>query len=216
MEAIGTTLARVAQETASPAPFVERPQSLVPTTWQECRAISTWAEATMPVSVPASAVRVLKRLEYLEAMLPRKAQDDGGGELRATGYVSILLGKSDDALAYMVREACRTLNWFPTAKQCLDILGTYRAPESEQATALLACKRFASETLATWLENVERGQPLGDVPDQWLRIAVEQGLVRRLDDGSHVSRSRFVGPTMAGKFNMRSVISPVDAMEERL
>ncbi|WP_184056348.1 hypothetical protein [Sphingomonas aerophila] len=151
----------------------------------------------MPVVQPASPARVTKRLEHLDAMLPRRAQDDDAGELRTSGYLALLIGQPDEALAFMVREACRRFNWFPTAKQLLDILAEYRAPQSEQAVALLECQRFADQAFATWLGNVDDGQPIGDVPEQWCRIAVERGLVRRLSDGSYMSRALYHGPFKA-------------------
>lgn len=148
----------------------------------------------MPVAQPAAPARILKRLEYLDAMLPRRAQDDAGGELRTSAYLSLLTEYSDEALAFMVREACRRLDWFPTAKQLLAILVEYRAPASEQSIALLECERFADAAFERWIDNIRDGQPIGDVPDKWVRIAVERGHMRRLDDGSSVSRALYHGP----------------------
>lgn len=192
---IATALA--VQSTASPARSVERPRNLKPETLAQCREIAAWAEATMPTPEPAPPARILKRLEYLDAMLPRRGQDEHGGELRTSAYLSLLSGYTDEALAYMVREACRQFNWFPTAKQLLDILADYRAPASEQAVTLLECERFAHQAFATWLENVSEGQPIGDAPEQWRRIAVERGVMRRLADGSTVSRALYHGPFKA-------------------
>lgn len=149
----------------------------------------------MPVPIAAPASRIIKRLEYLDAMLPRRNQDEQAGELRVTAYVTLLHGQSDEALAFMVREACRRHDWFPTAKQLLDILSEYRAPQSEQAQALIECQRFADEAFAVWLRNLADRQPAGDVPDQWKRIAEERGHMRRLSDGSFVSRALYHGPT---------------------
>ncbi|MBE7186198.1 MAG: hypothetical protein INR68_17530 [Methylobacterium mesophilicum] len=151
----------------------------------------------MPVPQPASPARVTKRLEYLDAMLPRRAQDEEGGEKRTAGYLSLLLGQTDDALAFMVREACRRHDWFPTAKQLLGILAEYRPPQPEQAFALLECERFAAQAFDRWMDNLRDGQPAGDVPEQWMRIAVERGLMRRLEDGSFVSRALYHGPFKA-------------------
>lgn len=151
----------------------------------------------MPVVAAAAPGRIIKRLEYLDAMLPRRNQDEQAGELRTTAYVTMLSGQPDEALAYMVREACRRFNWFPTIKQLLDILAEYRPPQSEQALALLECDRFANAAFERWVGNLLAGQPVGDVPKQWLRIAVERGHMRRLEDGSFVSRALYHGPFRA-------------------
>lgn len=198
MQTIGQIANQLAvRSTASPAPSVARPPSLKPTSLDEARVIAAWAEATMPHHAPASASRVSKCLEELDAMFPRQAQSEASGELRTAGYLALLMGHSNAALSYMVREACRQFNWFPTAKQLLDILAEYRAPQSEQAVALLECERFAHAAFGTWFENVSAGQPIGDVPEQWCRIAVERGVVRRLSDGSYVSRALYHGPFKA-------------------
>lgn len=149
----------------------------------------------MPVPVAAPANRIVKRIQYLDAMLPRRSQDEQAGKLRTAAYVTLLHGHSDEALEFMVREACRRFDWFPTAKQLLEILAEYRAPRSEQAQALIDCQHFADEAFAVWLGNLADGQPAGDVPDQWKRIAEEREHMRRLSDGSFVSRALYHGPT---------------------
>ncbi|WP_267395550.1 MULTISPECIES: hypothetical protein [unclassified Sphingomonas] len=140
-------------------------------------------------------------------MLPRRNQDEQAGELRVTAYVTLLAGQTDEALGFMVREACKRFNWFPTAKQMLDILAEYRPPRSEQAQALLECENFADRMFATWLENLKQGQPVGDVPDQWKRIAEERGHMRRLADGSFVSRALYHGPVKPYVAPVREVTS---------
>lgn len=187
----------VAQSTGSQAPSVARPPTLKPETLADCRAIAEWASATMPAVAAAAPGRILKRLEYLDAMLPRRNQDEQAGELRTTAYVTMLSGQPDEALAFMVREACRLYNWFPTIKQLLDILADYRPPVSEQAQALIECDRFAEQAFALWMGNLAAGRPIGEVPEQWMRIAVERGHMRRLDDGTFVSRVLYHGPFRA-------------------
>jgi len=197
MERVGTALARIAdgaRVTDLPARSVERPRSLRPTTLDEAKAISAWAEATMPVAEPASLLQITTRLEHLDAMFPRQQQSDKSGEMRTAGYLALLVDYSDDALRFMVRECSRRFNWFPTIKQCLDILAEYREPQSEQAVALIECRRFAADAFDQWIVNVRDAQEIGDVPEQWLRIAVERGILRMLEDGSHVIRARYHGP----------------------
>lgn len=133
----------------------------------------------------------------MAAALPSKNVDDETGKMRVAVYTSLLGGYSNDALAYMARRACRELNWFPTARQCLDLIADYRPPESDQEIAHRLCDNYVSAKFDGWISSVRAGGPLGDAPEQWLRIAVEQGLARRLDDGRYVSRALYQGPKMA-------------------
>jgi len=166
-----------------------------PTTVEECRALKAWADAE-PVrsTVRASYEQIERHLEYLATTLPSQAVDDESGKRRFAVYCSLLGEFSNEALQFMSREACRTLEWFPTPKQCLSIIAKYRPPISDRDRALLLCSDFTQSQFERWIANLREGQPIGDVPDQWKRIAVEQGIARRLDDGRYVSRALYVGP----------------------
>jgi hypothetical protein len=135
-----------------------------------------------------------RHISFMAATLPSKSIDDLSGKMRVAVYHSLLAGHSNEALAYMARRACETLDWFPTPRQCLDLLAEYRPPESPQSAALRLCHDYTHETFDRWLTNMRAGQPIGDVPDQWKRIAVEQGVLRRLSDGSYVNRAAYHGP----------------------
>jgi len=179
----------------------------------ECRSLAAWAE-TLPMveEATATADQIENHLEYLATALPSRTLDNESGKRRFAVYVSMLIGHSDKALAHMSRAACKSLDWFPTVKQCLDLIGEYCAPETVRDATLRICGSFAQDAYAQWLANVRAGQPLGDVPESWLRMAVEAGPVRRLADGSFVSRALFVGPTMERKF--QSAMVAAGAMEE--
>ena len=154
-----------------------------------------WAEAQpfeRPVAAPQAQIE--RHLAFMAATLPSQAIDDESGRKRFAVYVSLLSGFSDDALAYMARKACQTLRWFPVPVQCLDLVREYRPPVSEREETLRLCHDFAHASFDRWIANVADGQQLGDVPDEWKRIAVESGLVRRLDDGGYVSRALYHGP----------------------
>ena len=171
----------------------ERPVA-VPTTMAQCRALAEWARALPEARTPAATNDQLERhLEFLGATLPTKNVDIESGKMRYAVYASVLGSYSNDALKFMSRRVVETLDWFPTPRQCLTILADYREPESERTDVLALCARFAQDALEQWLDNVRAGQDLGDVPDRWLRIGVAQGVVRRLDDGSHIPRAAMVG-----------------------
>lgn len=167
----------------------------------ECRALREWA-LSLPSerSQPASDNYIINRLAYVQAALPSRTVDEEAGEKRTAVYVSVLRGWGKRALEYMADRACRELKWFPTPSECLELLKQYREPPSERETVLITCDRYAGDALDRWIVNIRAGAPLGDVPEQWLRIGVEQGAVRRLDDGSFVSRALYAGPTMEKKY----------------
>lgn len=166
-----------------------------PTTLEECRALKAWADAE-PIRPPIAASRdqIETHLEFLSDTLPSQTIDDESGKRRFAVYVSLLGHFPNAALQHMSREACRTLKWFPTPKECLDLVKTYRAPTSDRDTALALCSDFTQNQFDAWLANVAAGQDVGDVPEQWLRIATERGPIRRLSDGSFVSRAKYHGP----------------------
>jgi len=177
----------------------ERPvKTAVPQTIEECAALREWAES-LPVEIqrPATQDQVERHLEFLAATLPAKAIDNEAGKRRFAVYVSLLGSYSNEALQYMAREACRKYDWFPTPRQCLELVAEYRPPVSERETTLRLCSDFAQAQFDRWLANVRDGQEPGDVPESWMRIAVEQGVMRRLDNGSYVSRALYQGPRKA-------------------
>ena len=167
----------------------------IPSTLAEADQLREWALTTVPAAAAAaSADQLARHLEFMAAALPSRANDAETGRKRVAVYASILAGKSNEALAFMSRRACETLEWFPSPKQCLDILADYRPPETPQAAALLTCERFTEQAFAEWMRALRDGAPVGDVPERWKRIAVEQGDARRLDDGSYTSRRLYYGP----------------------
>lgn len=161
----------------------------------ECRQLAAWAESLSSKPVGASDGYITNRLQFMQAALPARAIDDSAGEKRAAVYLSILRGHSREALTFLSDEACRRCDWFPTPKQCLEIIAEHRPPVSERDATLRLCAAFAEDALAAWLANLEAGEEIGDVPEQWIRIAIERGPLRRLSDGKVVSRALYFGPS---------------------
>jgi hypothetical protein len=56
------------------------------------------------------------------AALPKRNQDDGTGEMFVEIYRLHLGGCSREAMDYLTLRATAECEWFPTVKQCLDIL----------------------------------------------------------------------------------------------
>lgn len=174
--------------------FEKHPPVTVPTTLAEADALREWALATLPERPEGATLDQLARhLEFIAAVLPSRANDVETGRKRVAVYASILSGHSNEALAHMARRACESLEWFPSPKQCLEFLAEYRTPRSDQETALLTCAAFTHKSFDAWIRDLREGGPIGDVPDQWKRIAVEQGAMRHLG-GVYVSRALYHGP----------------------
>lgn len=170
---------------------------MLPTNDEECRALREWAETPVATAPAATTEQLAKHLHFMAAALPSKNVNDETGKMRTAVYTSLLGGYSNAALAHMARRACETLDWFPTARQCLDLIADYRPPVSDQETALRLCDNYTTRKFNDWIEGIRAGEQIGNAPDQWLRIAVEQGVVRRLDDGRYVPRALYHGPKLA-------------------
>ncbi len=166
-----------------------------PTTDAECTALRRWAESvSMQAQQPASPQQLSRHLMFMQAALPSKNVDEASGAMKVAVYASLLGSYCDEALAFMATEACRRLHWFPTPRQCLDIIAEYRPPVSDHEIALRLCQDYTTDQFGRWYANLKAGQPVGDVPEQWMRIAVERGAMRRLSNGSFVSRALYHGP----------------------
>lgn len=118
--------------------------------------------------------------------------------MRAAVYAAILSDFTNDALAFMARRACETLDWFPTPRQCLEILREWQEPVSAKERANSLCLSYWQGRFDQFVTALEDGSAtMFDVekaPDRWRRIAEDRGLLRRMDDGSYVIRAKWQGP----------------------
>ncbi len=152
-----------------------------------------WADAQDDRSVPAEPLQITNHLKFLAATLPSKNLDDDTGKRRFAVYSSILSGHSNDALAYMARRACAELDWFPTPRQCLELLREYTPPTTDKQRALLLCDTFWQKRFEAFIAALKEGSATQDMVDSvsltWRRIAEEQGYLRYLPEESrHVIR----------------------------
>lgn len=158
----------------------------------ECRELAAWAEdLPIPVRRPAPSDVIGRHLAFMDATLPTQRVDHETGKSRLAVYVSILRELTEPALAYMAREACKRCRWFPTPAECFAIAGEYREPPSERAETLRLCADRSSEIAERWIADPNLA---ADVPDQWKRIAVERGTLRRMEGGTLVERAKYHGP----------------------
>lgn len=197
METIGKTVLRVVNEwTDSPQPFetslVAKPEIRLPTTAEEARSLAAWADTPEPQRQPATVQEISRHLEFIAATLPSRSQDAESGKMRVAVYSRLLGEFTNDALSFMSRRACATLDWFPTPRQCLDILREYRQPGTERGHARALLHQYAQQQFETFMDRLRAREvsmvEIDAAPDQWRRIAVEKGYLRYAKDGGYEIR----------------------------
>jgi hypothetical protein len=165
---------------------VAKPPLRLPTTSQEAATLRAWAETQPDRPAPASLQQISKHLSFIAAAIPGRAMDEESGKKRVAVYSSILADFSNDALSYLARKACETCDWFPTPRQCLEILRKYRPPASDRDKALMLYHRFwdgrFEEFMATLRSGTATERDIATAPRQWRAIAMEQGYLRWIDD----------------------------------
>jgi hypothetical protein len=172
--------------------LVPKPEIRLPAARDEADRLKEWALA-QPVEVePATVSELSKHLSFIAATLPSKNQDEESGRQRVAVYARLLQGFSNHALAFMSRRVCETLDWFPTPRQCLDILNQYRPPSTERELALSYVHTFGQKQFEDFIASFGRGMAsdasVAAVPEQWRRIAMERGFLRLMPDGSFIIR----------------------------
>lgn len=164
----------------------DRPAIRRPETIEEARSLKVWAESIDDRPTAATPAEITKHLTFLAATLPSRSQDETSGKMRFAVYSSILSEYSNEALAFMARKACETLDWFPTPKQCLDILRDYPKPGSEKELALSHCYDFWQGKFEEWVALIASGNAtqadVDAVNRRWRAIAMEQGHLRWIEE----------------------------------
>lgn len=99
------------------------------------------AASPVPKWEPVEAQHLLERLRTLDSLLPRRKADALSGELNQRVYVRALRHMPKAQIDFLWAEAVRTLEWFPTVKQCLDIAAKWTGKQqAENLPALAAAK----------------------------------------------------------------------------
>lgn len=149
------------------------------TTVDEARRLEKWAERQPVRWAPLTVDKLADQLGYMDAVLPSKMADTDKGRRRATVYASVLGEYSEHAIRYMVNRAIRELKWFPTPSECLAILADHNDPETPRQRAFAMLQGFAQTRFEDFIRQLRdrKGTPelIAKAPDQWRRIAVEQG-----------------------------------------
>jgi hypothetical protein len=91
----------------------------------ECDELRSMALAMPVENIPVETRELAKQLQFIEATLSSKNTDEQSGQMRTAVYARILGGYTKEALSYMTERVCKELDWFPTPRQCLQILESY-------------------------------------------------------------------------------------------
>lgn len=167
--------------------FDHLPKRLNDTQLAQVEAI---ASARLPVMAAADDKFIAGCLRAL-AVMPRRADDDTTGAVRAKMYQRHLTGFAPEALTYMVDEAIRSLKFFPSIAECRAILNTwpnYQVAARQQARAKVRAGRERTERMHEALRSLRQGDigstDLAGWPEGWLRVAATQNIARQDEDGT--------------------------------
>lgn len=188
---IGQVLQIRSPSTDSPASYetseAERLLAEPLTTKADCERVRQLALSLPTKAEPATPKDIAQKLEYIAATLPYKNVDEVSGKMRFTVYVQLLRSYSNAALSYMVERVCRERDWFPTPRQCIEILKDYRPSLSDREQVLVRVSKREEQIFDQFLKALGAGpvdQSYIDLqPERWKRIAVEKGYLRYTENG---------------------------------
>jgi hypothetical protein len=168
--------------------------------------LHNWVSSASTSGQPARATveQIEKALGFMTSSLPGKATDADTGRKRVAVYVRLLQDFTPEAIKYLTEVSIRTLEWFPTPRQCLTILESFNDHHANRLhKARTALRAFTDGQFQIFTGRLEAGEVpqswLDEQPEQWCRIAVERGLLRRLDDGSFIQRKAAIRPLLTSE-----------------
>lgn len=197
-QAIGTAhpaiLAGVTIETDSSALSTTRSSAIVRLDDRQLAAAEALANSPLPILPPCDDDSFAKAMRSL-SMLPRRGDDEATGKLRVAIYRRMLGQHSKEAIMFMTERAIATLDWFPTPKQCLDILAQWKRNDGDVHNRARAAAMVRDELRARFddtmaaLERRDLDQDQIDALSPRMRdIGVERGFLRLHDDGIYRAR----------------------------
>jgi len=131
------------------------------------------------------------------SILPSRADDEDTGKLRLAIYHRMMDRYPRAAIAFMVETAMAKFDWFPTPRQCLEILAEWRdhdAVEHKHRTTMAASAvrqerqaRLGDIMLALDRRDLDQAA-IDALPIQMRIIGAERGFLRLHDDGVYRAR----------------------------
>jgi hypothetical protein len=181
--------------TASPGPSTNSHSALaVRLTDSQLAAAEAIAAAPLPALVAADTQFFAQCLRLLDT-LPRRKDDDVGGQLRVRAYELAIGTRSRAELEFMVTHALRNCKFFPSTSECVEILSRWfrddeAVKERNRAETAARHERQARfDEAMRWLCRGECDQvEIDALPQRWKEMAVTYGHLQRDDDGRFVLR----------------------------
>lgn len=146
----------------------------------------------MPKRDPlATAQQIGDHLAFIKAALPSQNKDDLAGKMGATVYVSALSNYTNEAVSYMAKRAVVEHDWFPTPRQCLEIIKEYKNPPTLRARGIRKVQSHAQKQLDIFIDKLKSGpvkqEYIDAQSDNAKRIAETQSLLW-FNDGKYTQR----------------------------
>lgn len=130
-------------------------------------------------------------LRILQAALPKRASDTLSGELFVAAYQRKLGHHPKEAISYMTDQALDRFQWFPTIKECAEVIeGWSRNDDALKAKnrAGIIARNERQARLDETIAALEAGELSGDqiaaLPERFRDIALTQGLIWADPDGT--------------------------------
>jgi hypothetical protein len=154
------------------------------------------ANLPLVAPTPCSDIDFAKFMRSL-SILPSRADDEVTGKLRHALYQRFMAQYPREAIAYMVETAMTKYDWFPTPRQCLEILADWRdtaAVEHKHRTTMAASavRQERQARLADIMDALDRRAldqtAIDALPEHIRKIGAERGFLRLHDDGIYRAR----------------------------
>ncbi len=132
--------------------------------------------------------------------MPRRADDAVSGEVRIALFLRDFAGYSKAAMNFLHDTARRELRFFPSPKECFDILDRWERCDGPSVARRLARQRAKAELTARHNEALQalRERSLDQaaidaLPDHWKRQGEVLGYLRLWPDGRYSARADTAG-----------------------
>lgn len=161
------------------------------------------ARSSLPVLPPCDETHFV-RCYRLMLTLPRKADDELTGTARLNLYTRMLGSYPTEAINHLAEQAIASCDWFPTPKQCLDILAGWKRtddPAQIKAKAGILARRERQARADDMLAALDRREmtqaEIDALPLRIKRIAAERCTLWAWPDGRFTVRKDWRAMTEA-------------------
>lgn len=193
--AVPALLANVTIATASSEPSTDGSKLAMPLDDQALAAMASLASSPLPPLPRCDDDHFDKSMRAM-SILPRRADDEVKGELRAHLYRRMIGHFPREAISFLAEQSLATLDWFPSPKQCLDILASWIRNDEAVQRKTAAARMVRSERQARFdavLASLERREldqgAIDALPQRMQIIGEERGFLRLHDDGVYRARA---------------------------